>query len=273
MQTQGKFILMSLQEFEGYIKNMDISDLRMINHVQTHHTWSPSYRNFNGSNHFAKMTSMEADHIARGFGQIAQHYTTFPDGSICTGRPLSLIPTCIHGHNTGGICIENLGNFDRNQDAMTGSQRQTIIRINALLCLKFGLPVNSTSLVYHHWFRQSDGFRDNGENDPGYLDHKTCPGTAFFGGNTVENATANFLPLVQQAYDNYQNNTIGENPTSKTGVVNADVLNVRSGPGTDFAPVDQLKRNTTVTILESNDEWDRIGDDRWVFSDYIAINS
>ncbi|WP_426667079.1 SH3 domain-containing protein [Mucilaginibacter sp. McL0603] len=133
--------------------------------------------------------------------------------------------------------------------------------------------MNSTSLVYHHWFRQSDGFRDNGENDPGYLDHKTCPGTAFFGGNKVDNATANFLPLVQQAYDNYQNNTIPENPTPKTGVVNADVLNVRSGPGADFAPVDQLKRNATVTILESNDEWGRIGDDRWVFSDYIAINS
>ncbi|MDP9048719.1 MAG: N-acetylmuramoyl-L-alanine amidase, partial [Bacteroidota bacterium] len=143
MQTLGKFILMDLQEFEGYIQSMDTSTLRPITHVQTHHTWSPSYRNFNGSNHFAKMQSMEAAHIARGFSEIAQHYTTFPDGLICVGRSLSLIPACIQGHNTGGICIENLGNFDAGQDTMDERQTNTIIQINALLCYKFNLPADT----------------------------------------------------------------------------------------------------------------------------------
>ena len=272
MQTQGKFILMTLQEFEGYLQGMDISRLRKITHVQTHHTWSPSYRNFNGSNYFDKMTSMEADHIARGFGQIAQHYTTFPDGMIVAGRSLDIIPTCIKGHNTGGICIENLGNFDAGQDAMRPEQQETIVKMNALLCLKFSLPINSTSLVYHHWFRQSDGYRDNGDNDPKYLNHKTCPGTAFFGGNKVADAEANFLPLIQQAYDAYKQQEI---PISGLtfGIVNTDLLNVRSGPGTEFPPVSQLKRNSRVAILETQNDWDRIGDNMWVYSDYVALES
>ncbi|MFC0514623.1 N-acetylmuramoyl-L-alanine amidase [Mucilaginibacter angelicae] len=273
MQTKGKFVLMTLPEFEGYLQGMDISTLRKITHIQTHHTWSPSYRNFRNSNYFEKMESMEEDHITRGFGQIAQHYTTFPDGMIVVGRSLSLIPTCIKGHNTGGVCIENLGNFDKNQDTMTAEQSDTIVKMNALLCLKFGLDINTTSLVYHHWFRQTDGFRDNGENDPKYLNHKTCPGTAFFGGNTVDDATKNFLPPVQLAYDQYKQNMVAGTQPFKSGTVNADLLNIRSGPGKDFPAVGQLKREAQVIILETNDDWDRIGDNQWVFADYIALNT
>jgi hypothetical protein len=273
MKIQGKFILLSLEEFEKYINNLNISGLRHVDHVQTHHTWSPSYRNFNGSNHFDKLTSMEEAHKARGFSEIAQHYTTFPDGSIAVCRTLTIIPACIKGHNTGGICIENLGNFDAGQDQLTEEHKNTIIKMNALLCLKFGLPVNTDTIVYHHWFRLNDGFRDNGVDDPELKDHKTCPGTGFFGGNTVEKATANYLPLIQAAYDEYKNNPVAAAPSSfKTGVVNASVLNVRNGPGTEYNVVDQLHNEARVTILESNNGWDKIGDNRWVSSDYIALN-
>jgi hypothetical protein len=272
MQTRGKFILMTLAEFEAYIRDMDITKLRKINHVQTHHTWSPSYRNFNGANHFDKMESMEADHIARGFGQIAQHYTTFPDGTIVAGRGLNSIPTCIYKHNTGGICIENLGNFDKGQDNMTPQHRDTIIRLNALLCLKFNLGINTTSLIYHHWFRMDNGVRDDGMNDPKYLNHKTCPGTGFFGGNKVDDANANFIPAVNQAYLEYKN-IAGDASVQqvKKGKVNTALLNVRSGAGTDFPVIDQLKRDTAVDIFETQSDWDRIGPDRWVASDYIAL--
>jgi len=263
---------MNLQELEGYLYNLSTAGLRMVNHIQNHHTWSPSYRNFNGSNHFAKLESMEADHIARGFGQIAQHFTTFPDGSVAICRSLTLTPTCIHMHNTGGICIENLGNFDKGGDAMAPVHHDTIIKLNALLCVKFGLHANTDEVVYHHWFRQSDGFRDNGDNDPQLKDHKTCPGTNFFGGNTVDNAKASFLPLVQAQITALQKAAAQPATVSgvSTGVVNAEALNVRTGPGTDYPVIDLLRRNVSVTILQTNGEWDQIGVNRWVNADYIA---
>jgi len=262
---------MNLTELEVYLKNLNVKGIRKITHVQTHHTWSPSYRNFNGHNHFDKLTSMEADHIARGFGQIAQHFTTFPDGTIATGRPLELVPTCIHGHNTGGICIENLGNFDAGGDTMDPRHKETIIKLNALLLVKFGLPVNTDTLVYHHWFRQSDGFRDDASGLINTTDHKSCPGTAFFGGNTIAAAKANFLPAIQQAVDLYNGKPATPVITGKPGTVNADLLNVRKGPGANFDVVEQLKRHATITVLETKDDWDRIGDNRWVKADYVAL--
>ena len=84
METQGKFIVMTVDEFQQFLVGTVVA--RKITHIQNHHTLIPSYRNFNGSNHFEKMQAMEADHIARGFGGIAQHITTFPDGKIGLGR-------------------------------------------------------------------------------------------------------------------------------------------------------------------------------------------
>src|SRR5262245_55437436 len=137
METKGKFILMNIDELRQFILTTTVQ--RKITHVQNHHTLSPSYRNFNGSNHFAKLESMEAFHIQRGFAEIAQQFTTFPDGKIALCRSLEKIPACIKGFNTGGLCIENLGNFDTGQDQMTAVQKTTIIKLNSLLCQKFNL--------------------------------------------------------------------------------------------------------------------------------------
>jgi hypothetical protein len=272
METQGKFVLMTLSEFEGYINSLDISGFRKITQIQIHHTWSPSYRNFNGRNHFAKLTSMEAYHIANGFGQIGQHYTTFPDGTIAVCRNLALAPACIAKHNTGDICIENLGNFDIHGDTMSLEHRKTILHLNALLCRKFQLKINTDTIIYHHWFRQSDGFRDNALGKHDLPDHKTCPGTNFFGGNTVAEAAVNFIPGIQQAYDRYALQTSVNQPVVvQRGIVHANVLNVRRGPGIEFDVVRKLNRDEVVSILETNDEWDRIGENQWVKADYIAL--
>lgn len=277
MKTKGKFILLSIEEFATYINNLNISRYRKITHIQTHHTWSPSYRNFNGNNHFEKMESMETEHKKRGFKEIGQHFTTFPDGLIGTGRNLNIIPACIEGHNTGGICIENLGNFNLGGDRMNAAHSDTILKLNALLCIKFKLPVNTDTIVYHHWFRLGSGIRDNGRNDVALRFHKTCPGTGFFGGNKVEDASNNFLPLIQIEYNKYQNISTPNIISSilRTGTVNADVLNVRTGPGTDFSKSGQLKNAEKITVYESNTEWARIGIDQWVslkFLDTIPYN-
>ena len=59
------------------------------------------------------------------------------------------------------------------------------------------------------------------------------------------------------------------------GVVTANVLNVRSGPGTQYAVVDQLRLNTQVVIYEktvsAGATWYRIGTGRWVHSGWIRL--
>jgi N-acetylmuramoyl-L-alanine amidase/Bacterial SH3 domain len=264
METQGKFILFNADEFQHFLVSAVIN--RTITHIQNHHTWSPSYRNFNGHNHFDKLHGMEASHIQRGFNEIGQHITTFPDGSIALCRTMEKDPACIKGANPGGICIENLGNFDRGHDEMTAAHRITIIKVNALLCFKFNLAPNMHTIVYHHWFQLTNGFRDGGKNDD---NHKTCPGTNFFGGNTEADFSNHLLPLVQAELATI--NQPIQLPAFKTGIVHTPLLNVRTGPGISFPVIEKIKENETVSILESNGNWDRIGQSRWVNADYIAV--
>src|SRR5215213_10177578 len=99
MQTQGKFMLMTLSEFADHLVRTRVE--RKITHVQNHHTWSPAYRDFNGRNHFEKLKGMEAAHIERGFNEIAQHITTFPDGTIAMCRSLDKDPAGIKFANSG----------------------------------------------------------------------------------------------------------------------------------------------------------------------------
>jgi hypothetical protein len=197
MQQQGKFILFTLAEFAEWLKQKQVT--RQICLVQNHHTYSPGYQDFKPGSHFMLLKNMEAYHMApkpkgAGMAEIAQNLTIFPDGVIAICRDMDKAPAGIFGANSNGICIENIGNFDAGHDVMTEVQKDAIIRVNALLCLKFDLPVDTDHIVYHHWYDLDTGKRTNGTGNV-----KTCPGTAFFGGNTVLSAYANFLPLVQDA--------------------------------------------------------------------------
>lgn len=267
MQTQGKFSLLTIAEFQQWLLRANIK--RTITHIQNHHTWSPSYRNFNGINHFEKLRLMESAHIQRGFTEIGQHITTFPDGTIGLCRSMEKDPACIKYANRGGICIENLGNFDKGADQMTEIHRQTIIKVNAWLCYKFELTPTLQHIVYHHWFKQSNGERDGGTADVHNTDHKTCPGTAFFGGNTEQDCSSHFLPLVLNELTSIGVSINAQ--LNKTGIVHASILNVRSGPGITYPIVAKLKENETVSVVESNGEWDRIGANQWVKADYIVL--
>ena len=50
------------------------------------------------------------------------------------------------------FCIENIGDFDAGNDVMNEEQKASIVRVTAVLCRKFGLDINTNSIVYHHWF-------------------------------------------------------------------------------------------------------------------------
>jgi hypothetical protein len=191
LKQQGKFILLTLSEFKQWISQKSV--LRKIKLIQNHHTFKPDYSNFTGSNHFSLLTGMESYHIhSAGMAEIAQNFTTFNDGMIAVCRTLDKAPAGIKGANQYGICIEHLGNFD-GKDQITDDHQRAIIGINALLCKKFKLIPSVNSIVYHHWYDLDTGERKDGQGNA-----KSCPGTHFFDGNSVQTAEDNFIPLIKK---------------------------------------------------------------------------
>ncbi|MCS6823655.1 MAG: N-acetylmuramoyl-L-alanine amidase [Cytophagaceae bacterium] len=191
MKAIGKFILLELSEFSEWLSMQQVT--RKITLIQQHHTYMPGYKQFKKNNHFELCMSMEKFHMERGFAEIAQHFTTFPDGTIMYGRNLNTIPAGIKGANTNGICIEHLGNFDKGGDNMTDAHRHTIIEMTKQLLKRFKLTACDQTVVYHHWYDLTLGKRIKKE---GTGHTKSCPGTNFFGGNTVDDFNKNFLPLL-----------------------------------------------------------------------------
>ncbi len=196
MQASGKFLLLEINEFANWLDMQIIT--RNIKLIQLHHTYIPAYKHFDEKkqNHFALCKSMEQSHLERGFAEIAQNFTTFPDGKIMVCRNINTIPAGIKGANSNGVCIENLGNFDTGKDKMTDKQKNCIVSLTIALLNKFKLQASDQSIVYHHWYDLTLGKRIQKE---GTGTTKSCPGTNFFGGNTVENFNSSFLPLVNPA--------------------------------------------------------------------------
>lgn len=327
MTSKLGFTKLSISEFEQWIANLKVA--KTILYIQQHHTWNPSYISFKNDNHFELQLAMKNYHVNNnGWMDIGQHFTTFPDGSILTGRSLEQTPACIFGFNANAICIENLGNFDLGKDTMTAAHKETIVRITAALCKKFNIPVNSDKIVYHHWFNLSTGERNNGTKN-----NKTCPGTNFFGGNKVTDCEKNFLPLVANSLGaaapsanipvlkyvyvtadtlnireeaNAQSNKVKGRDAATLGailrvyeikngwykisssssnwvnasytkevkryIINANVLNVRSGPGTNYPKVASLPKNQEVFVIEEKNNWFKIStDNKWVKKEFLTI--
>jgi hypothetical protein len=194
---EGQYILMTKEEFRDWLFNKEIT--RKISLIQQHHTWKPDYSDFNGYNHFSLLKGMEYYHVNEmGWKTIAQNLTTFPDGNVAVSRPINIAPEGTIGEqaNSEGIAIENLGNFDIGHDIMTEEQKQTIVYITALLCIKLGLTPSIDSITYHHWWDIVTGERVLDDNEGHTV--KSCPGTGFFGGNSTTSAKNNFYPLVSR---------------------------------------------------------------------------
>jgi LysM repeat protein len=204
MTMQGKFVLMTKEEFKDWLFHNVFT--RKISLIQEHHTYQPSYKNFNGTNHFSLLKGMEGYHVQEmGWKTISQNLTTFPDGKVAVCRPINMAPEGSFGFKNpaardaleaGSLAIENVGNFDMGGDVMTGEQKETIAYVAALLCMKFGLTPSIDSIGYHHWYDMNTAERVL-DNSAGHS-VKTCPGTAFFGGNSTTSAKNNFYPLISR---------------------------------------------------------------------------
>jgi hypothetical protein len=272
MRTEDIFTLMSVEEFASHLETFRFT--RPVSRIQNHHTWIPNYSHFNGHNHFERLRSMRHSHIVdRGWSEIGQNITTFPDGSIAICRPLNTVPACIKGANTGSIGMEHLGNFDiggDTQDPQYRTHQATIIAVNALFCRKLKLIPSTNSIVYHHWYDLNTGVRTNGTGST-----KSCPGTDFFGGNTVEACAANFIPAVKAWAGVAQ---VTEVPQStRSGEVNTNRLNIRGVPSITGPILGALQRGDRVDLYDRSvsadgSAWLRIDPlaSKWVAERFIA---
>lgn len=266
MESKYGFLKLSLAEFKSWIQDQRIA--RTILTVQQHHTWSPSYVHFNGSNHFERQAAIKNYHVRNnGWQDIGQHFTSFPDGTIMTGRSLEATPACIYGANRDSICIEHFGNFDIHGDTMTPEHQETIVEMTAALCEKFRLPLNSFSIIYHHWFDLNTGMRNNGTGI-----NKSCPGTNFFGGNKVDDFHANFLPLLEQSLLG-RPTPMPSNSIQKYAVVTASSLNVResySGSAAKVSDREPAQLGAILRIYDEKNGWLKISNSQfhWVYGKY-----
>lgn len=261
------FQIYTPDEFTDYLSNNIFS--REITCIQNHHTWLPGYTSLTAERgELFWLESMRNTHIQeRKWSDIGQNITTFKSGNIGLCRPIDIKPAGIFGANQGAICIENFGNFDKDKDVMTPGHKTAIIRLNAALCKRFDLSPIKSQVVYHHWFdRSGKRFSDEKINSNKVGDEqKTCPGTDFFGGNTILAAEQFFYPLI--ATDIRVLNGAALTPT-QTKKVDTEILNVRTGPGASYAVLRKISNHTEVTIYAEQNDWSKISNtsEEWVFT-------
>lgn len=271
MKSKGQYLLMNPAEFADWLVHHEFD--RTISRIQNHHTWKPSYQQFKGGNHFDLLDGMYNHHVhANGWQNIGQNLTTFPDGMIAVCRPFESAPACIYGANKGAICIEHLGDFDSGRDAMTPAHAECIVRTNALLCREFGLTPGTDTIVYHHWYDLGTGKRNDGSGN-----NKSCPGTAFFGGNKVNDCLLHFIPLVMADMNVLAGGAGGGGALAaalrKGRVASPDgVLSIRSGPARDKKKLGELKNGEVIDVFEVDGKWCRIDArlSRWVHGGYLV---
>lgn len=263
METKYGFTKMTIDEFIGWIRIQRVA--RTILSVQQHHTWIPNYSHCTEKNHFDRQQAMKNHHVGvNGWADIGQHFSVFPDGSIVSGRSLERVPACITGHNAHSICLEHVGNFDKDGDIMSNAQKTSIIKMTAAICRKFNLPVNTNTIIYHHWFELGTGHRNNGNRN-----NKSCPGTAFFGGNKVEDCERAFLPLVREELGDFDVIST-KNPYIKYVIVTASRLNVRTQPS-GRSPLakerEPIELGAILRVYGKTDGWLKISNsqEHWVY--------
>lgn len=190
---------MEVGEFKSWLASQTIT--RKIHTLQVHHTYLPNYSTRVNQDHFKCLEGMRNSHLANGWNATGQNITIFEDGKIAISldRDLNKTPAGIAGANTGALCIENIGNFDKGGNVMTEAQRRSITHVYACLCDKLDIPADTDHIVYHAWYTPSGAFL--GDYVAG-KSSKTCPGTNFWGdGNTKAAALKGFIPAVKEELD------------------------------------------------------------------------
>ena len=148
---------------------------------------------------------MRNTHLRNGWSATGQNITVFEDGKIAISldRNLNSTPAGIKGANTGALCVEIVGNFDKGGNVMTGAQKQAVTHLYACLAIKLNIPIDTSHIVYHAWYTPNGTWL--GDYVKG-KSSKTCPGTLFWGdGNTKAAANKGFIPAIKAEIERIKN--------------------------------------------------------------------
>lgn len=282
VKTQNGFTLLENQkDVRNWLAKQKVS--RKITKLQVHHmdlpnysTWEKTDKKLFSEPHFGRTQSLDSygkskwgSGASDGHGHhIAQHFNVFPDGKITTGRNLNSTPIGIRGWNTGAICIEIYGCFDKGHDKMSSAQKEAVIYLYGELCKRFDIPVNTTHIRPHCWFTAGGTYL--GKYNPD-RSAKTCPGTNFWGYGCSPEGFAHFIKDVR----NYVNGKKAEpkvvdrsgekDVPNYTVQVITDTLNVRYGASTSYDKISTLKKGDKVVITHEKDGWGLIqGAKGWI---------
>ncbi|SFJ69717.1 peptidoglycan recognition protein family protein [Thermoflavimicrobium dichotomicum] len=183
MGWQYGLLFDTAEEFIGYIRDKQQA---RYPEVHVHGTWQPDFADFTGSNHLELQDAMKRFHtIDRGWDDIAQHITIFPDGKIVTGRDINVPPASAVGNNdpdddnTHPFMFEMVGNFDVGHDKLDGDQLDTALKICRFFSEKQGAVIR-----FHNEM----------------TDKKTCPGSGIDKGWFVDLICLSWTPTSLLAY-------------------------------------------------------------------------
>ena len=118
----------------------------------------------------------------------------------------------------------------------------------------------------------------------GKFDTSTRRGKAYVDGNTVICSTTNFKNYANckrffcYKYNVNENGKTNSNnnvtmPSYTRYVKVSSRLNIRNGAGIGNKIVGKLSNNEMITVYETNGNWSRIGENKWVSSDYLTEKS
>ena len=236
--------LESIKEIESYVQSLNAK--RSITKLQIHHMGLPDYDCWGqdlkrwGENAELNRTNSLNDYgknkwkYSDGKGRyIAQHFNIFPNGHVTTGRDIDSTPIGIKGWNTGAVCMEIYGDFDKGKDRMTDEQMKSVITLVGSLAKKFNVKVNDSYIRAHCWFTASGSYL--GGYYPG-KSGKSCPGTEFtnaFGGlvNGYGNSKDAFNKYFYPAIKEYLENGTKDNVKEENKVTN--VVKPENKPSTN----------------------------------------
>ena len=261
MKTKNGFTLLENEkDVKNWLAKQHVS--RTITKLQVHHMDMPSYSTWEKTDkkvfsepHFGRTQSLDdygkrTWHYSDGHGHyIAQHFNVFLDGKITTGRNLNSTPIGIRGWNTGAICIEIYGCFDKGHDKMTEAQKKAVIYLYGELCKRFNIPVNTTHIRPHCWFTAGGTYL--GKYNPS-RSAKTCPGTNFWGYGCSPDGFAHFIKDVKNYVEGKKEEPKKEetkSTTKKFQIQTLDKLNVRKVADWNASAVTTVKKGQILDVV------------------------
>ena len=238
----------TLNEFKSWLNKQNVT--RKVTRLQVHHMWMPDYSCWPKDNPLRRQKNTKDYHINHNkWGNIAQHFSIFPDGHIVTGRSLNSTPIGITGWNTNAICIEIYGNFDKGKDIMTKAQKEAVIALYGELCKRFKIPVNTNHIRPHCWFTARGTYLGKYNSS---RSAKTCPGTNFMGYGCSPSGFGKFIKEVK-AYVNGKEAPKEEAKASFKKYIakpTVDGLVCRKGPGVEYDKVAMIDTDIAITIVD-----------------------